>query len=154
MRTGLIAAAAGATVLAVGGTTVTDSGIHQCAPGMLKLKLWPEGSHTESVVFLSIANRSSLLCSVSGTVQFEVTQAGHRARIRNNPLVTHRHADLAPHSAESAEFAAHFWWANWCGSRRELAVVARYDGLAVRSRVKSPPVCVRSGKASSLSLAA
>jgi hypothetical protein len=153
VRTGLIAAAAGATVLAVGGTTVTDSGISRCAPGQLRLDLRPGSTATRAVVFLSVANRSRALCAVSGAVRFEVTQAGKRASIRNNPLVTHRHAELAPHGVESAEFAQ-FRWANWCGSRRSLALVARYDGITARSPVKSVPACIRSGTPSSLSLGA
>jgi hypothetical protein len=86
-----------------------------------------QGTASQAVIFLSILNRSNSRCTVSEPSSLEVTQAG-------NPIAAREHAELGPRSKESEASEAHFWWANWCGSRRILAVVARYQGLTVRSR--------------------
>jgi hypothetical protein len=110
-----------------------------------------QGTSSEAVVFLSILNRSNSHCTVSGTVEFEVTQAGERARIRNDPIAAREHVELAPRSKESELSQAHFWWANWCGSRHGLAAVARYQGLKVRSRFNVLPACLWPRRPSSMS---
>ena len=41
-------------------------------------------------------------------------------------------------------------WSAWCGSRRHLGVVVRFDGLAARSRFNYLPRCDQPGSASKL----
>ena len=141
-----------AIVLALGVPSVTAGGVLRCAPGKLRLRLTSQGTSSQAVVFLSILNRSNSHCTVSGAVEFEVTQAGRRARIRANPIAAREQATLAPRSKQSELSEAHFWWANWCGSRRGLAVVARYKGVTVRSGFNYLPVCLWPKRPSSLYL--
>ena len=148
MRRALVLiAVAAAVAVAVGEGGAAGAG-STCAAARLRLSLSTQGTATQSVIVLSMLNRSASACVVSGAVRFEVEQAGRPARISGNPITVRVHARLIPKRAQSV---AHVWWANWCGSRRGLDVAARYDGVTVRSRFRSLPVCLSSSRRSTLS---
>jgi hypothetical protein len=153
MKLGAIAALACATGLAAAATALGASGPPpRCTPNALRLHVSMEGENTGALVYLVMVNRGDAPCRVVGTVTFELTRFGVRARIRSNPLATLAAATLAPHVPQ-VEDGPRFWWGNWCGPRRSFAVVAQYDGITSVSGFDGPvPVCVRAAKPSVLEL--
>jgi hypothetical protein len=146
VRRALVLVGVAAAVAVGDGDARTGS---SCSPAELRLALSTQGAATQSVIFLSMLNRGASACVASGAVRFEVEQAGRRARISGNPLTVRVRVTLIP---KRAQWVAHVWWANWCGSRRGLDVAASYGGETIRSRFRTLPVCLSSSRRSTLRL--
>jgi hypothetical protein len=68
-------------------------------------------------------------------------------KIQNNPLSIPVHLRL---SSGQRRFTNPIDWSNWCGSRHQLDIVLRFDGLTTRSHFNYLPRCDQPGRASKL----
>jgi hypothetical protein len=110
-----------------------------------------EATATQAVVFLRVSGLSAARCRAGGRVTFSVTYQGRLAQIKHNPITAAaRPEDSFPDGTD----VAHFWWANWCGPRKHIAVEATYRGRTVSAPPSFVPDCIARGKPSTLLLPA
>jgi hypothetical protein len=112
----------------------------KCAAKALRLALQPQGTATQSVAFLALANNSQAACLASGKAVFTVEQNGRPAKVRNNPLTLPVRIRLL--AEQNKTVPGDVWWNNWCGSRRKINLAVRFDGSVARSPFSVLPVCL------------
>src|ERR1035437_1026736 len=138
---------AGCAVRSKPSQSASGNVLPKCDAGSLRLSLRAEGDSGTAVVFAYLLNRSGSTCIASGRVSFEIEQSRERADVQQNPLSIPVHLRL---SSKRRGFANPIDWSNWCGSRRHLDVVVRFDGLVTRSRFNVLPRCDQPRSASRL----
>jgi hypothetical protein len=115
-----------------------------CLLGALPLSLQTQGTATQAVTFLTIRNPERLTCSLTAPVVFEITANGQRARVLGNPLRLRLHIKLQ--GARSSFWPLNgVWWANYCGSRKDLRMTARVGSHSIATRFSILPDCLTSG---------
>lgn len=140
-------ATASATLFAGCGAGSTHQAKTRCGATALRLSIETEGESGTTVIFLHLVNRSGSTCVASGRASFEIEQSRKRADVQHNPLSVPVRLRLSP---GQRRFVSPVDWSAWCGSRRHLGVVVRFDGLAARSRFNYLPRCDQPGSASKL----
>ena len=118
-----------------------------CSDSQLRLSVRTQGTATQTAIFLLASNRGREPCVLTGTAGFEIVQRDHKARINGNPFSRHLETTLAPGRTVTPDV----WWANWCGSRRELSVVVRLRRRVIRAPFRVLPACISRGERSTLS---
>src|SRR5207237_4490326 len=118
-----------------------------CSDSQLRLSVRTQGTATQTAIFLLASNRGREPCVLTGTAGFEIVQRDHKARINGNPFSRRLETTLAPGRTVTPDV----WWANWCGSRRELSVVVRLRRRAIRAPFRVLPACISRGERSTLS---
>jgi photosystem II stability/assembly factor-like uncharacterized protein len=118
-----------------------------CASSQLRLSVQTQGTATQAAIFLSLRNVGRRACVISGRAGVEIGRAGRRPRIAGNPVSAGVHLKLEP---GEERVVLRGWWANWCGARQGLGLVARFGGRKARSGFHTLPACLSGGRTSTL----
>ena len=147
---GIYAVASGGNSRPTAGAS--DSGrATPCALSALPLSLQTQGTATQAVTFLTIRNPQRLTCSITAPVVFEITANGQRAHVLGNPLRLRLHTNLR--GTRSSFWPLNgVWWANWCGSRKDLRMTARVGSRSIATSFGVLPDCFGAGNHSKLRL--
>jgi hypothetical protein len=153
MRTAALLALAAAIVTATAPANAAQSArgreAQRCALSAIRPYLSTQGTATQTVTFVLLRNPEHLTCSFSEPARFVIEQNGRRAPIAGNPLMTKLSATLT--GTKTALAHPDVWWANWCGARAGLLMVATIGGRTITGRFRTLPVCLNSHDRSTFS---